>query len=598
MLKRSKISLMAFISVSLVIIILISLYPDFFVNASDFNGKVILDNDFYITKNFSLLDTSMSRSESGFSEPQNWVYPKSSDSFSYGAYNNVVKSSNFFYPAGAEVYLYSDYFAFTFGRDSGDDGNAGNVAFTSVPSGSFWVKFADDSSKIYVPVDKLDSDLTFSIWELSTFDTTGYLSYEKPGRSSEPLTIDGVQYYVYSCNYAVNCKYMYCSSSSCPFYFVDSSSKDITSMSELGDNLNYKQTSSGGSGGGSDSSVFPDGSGGSPANNLYLQSPDFHFSNKKYTPPYSDVINSGDSVPDGSITFNCLLNDYQTSNASNFSLEFSYKLIYNVDYKNHLNNDIGPFKQTSSLLNNKKNLSIPFVSGETSVPLTDFINDNNTYTISFADVFSQLNYDSFNLTGLLAQSREVTSIDYKKFDLYCNVRLVSQGAKSNLYSEWYNPITKKGFLVSDAITDNNNPFVMNPDFQADSNPDSSNIQPDFSVPGSGDSSSSSSSSNNNVVVNNNPTFNNNNNNNIQNDNSTPWLINKLFGAGTVQNGAIGDNKVESLTETTGANNWLEVMKQSFSFVPSSFFNQLALFFGICLGILVVALILRIILDLL
>ena len=46
MLKRSKISLMAFISVSLVIIILISLFPNFFVQAARIEPAFNFVNDF------------------------------------------------------------------------------------------------------------------------------------------------------------------------------------------------------------------------------------------------------------------------------------------------------------------------------------------------------------------------------------------------------------------------------------------------------------------------------------------------------------------------------------------------------------------------
>ena len=572
MLKRSKISLMAFISVSLVIIILISLYPDFFVHAAD---NLTFASDFDISDEPLTIENTDNPNLPFVSDNSNAVTLYNywyDQGFPYGVDDNQA----IYYEDGSYSICADSYFLY----------------FAQAPKDSFIVCYYNsviNEKLVYVfypdteelrQVMAANPFIGGELYSSSGFSTAG--TYSSPHDGSSKI-IDGINYIYVNLSHNIVSTRM-------PIYYTE----DFDNLTSINGLTNYNYTSPGG---GSDSDLYPDGSGGSPANNLYLESPDFHFSNKKYTPPYSSVINSGDSVPDGAISFNCLLNDYQTSNASNFSLEFSYKLIYNVDYKNHLNNDIGPFKQTSSLLNNKKNLSIPFVSGETSVPLTDFINDNNTYTISFSDVFSQLNYDSYNLIGLLAQSREVTSIDYKKFDLYCNVRLVSQGAKSNLYSEWYNPITKKGFLVSDAITDNNNPFVMNPNDQADSNPDSSNIIPDSGLNGGSDSSSNSNASNN-VVINNNPTINNNNSNVNSNDNSTPWLIDHLFGPNTVSNGAIGDNKVESLTETTGANNWLEVMKQSFSFVPDGFFNQLQLFFGICLGILVVALILRIILDLL
>ena len=572
MLKRSKISLMAFISVSLVIIILISLYPDFFVHAQDSSATNFIDmwdmsEDTFLRSDFDYSSGGISNNQS-YNNLYNTVY---SNGFPIGD----LWVSDFQYLSSN--YDLTNYFC---AYDSIDGGiYVGGCSADSI------IVCNPNEFRVYTPtyIEPFGSPAYNK--RIGSYNSGGnFVGYYQLGNYSNDTYIDG-NYYLYESGDSLI-------SSNLPIYYTSKLDFSISSFDELID-MNNPIADSG------SSDVFPDGSGGSPANNLYLDSPDFHFNNKKYTPPYSDVINSGDTVPNGTISFNCNLNDYQIANASNFNLEFSYKLNYDVDYKNHYPTDFGPFKKTSQLLNNKKNLKIPFVSGVMSVPLTDFINSDNTYSVSFADVFSQLNYDTYNLSGLLTQSREVSSIEYNKFDLYCNVRLVSQGAKSNLYCEWYNPISKKGYLVSDAIIDNNNPYVVNPDQQADSDPDSTNISPDVSVPGAaGSGDSSSSSSNNNVVVNNYNTNNNNNNNNIQNDNSTPWLINKLFGDGTVQNGSIGDNRIEDLTHTTGANNWIEVMKQSFSFVPVGFFNQLQLFFGICLGIFVVAFILRIILDLL
>lgn len=575
MLKRSKISLMAFISVSLVIIILISLYPDFFVNAEEGSFSCI---DSWNVSEDSFQRSDFEFSSTGISNSSNHV------DYYNSCYENGFNIGGIYEPYVSTMtsnYSLVNYFSF---YDNVDDfirvGGATEDSFI-VCNRNYFCVYTDVLMNSDFGADYNGCVPCFRT-SGSFANTLGLFDY------SDSQIIDGKTYYRYFQNQNLV-------SSNLPIYYYDGFDWSFSSLNDL-QNMDNPIADSG------SSSVFPDGSGGTPVNNLILNSPDFHFSNKTYTPPYSSVINSGDHIPNGTITFNALLNDYQTANASNFNLEFSYKLIYNVDYTNHLNNDIGPFKQTSTLLNNKKNLSIPFVSGVTTVPLTDFINDDNSYTVKFSDVFSQLNYDSYNLSSLLAQSREVTSISYNKFDLYCICQIVSNGAKSNPYNEWYNPINKKGFLVSDAITSNNYPYAILPDSQADSNPDSTNINPDPSVPGpagsSSDSNSNSTANGNSVVVNNNPTFNNNNSNVNSNDNSTPWLIDHLFGPDTVSNGAIGDNKISDLTDTTGTNNWIEVMKQSFSFVPVGFFNQLQLFFGICLGILVVALILRIILDLL
>lgn len=355
-----------------------------------------------------------------------------------------------------------------------------------------------------------------------------------------------------------------------------------------------------------ESDVFPDGSGGSNANNLYLKGADFIFKHDPYYPPYNVNFNAGqDHIPNGNIIFTGVLNDYQIEHADEFDLVFDFTLDFDVNYKNW-DSAFSLFKKTSRALGNQKNLKLNFkTSNDYICSLSDFISNNNQYTLIFADVFDDLESNDITLSTLLGQMRELVSVEYNVFNLYCNVHLVSNGSSSGGYTEYYNPINKLGLTTDESIKTNKTPYIVTPSEQASDDPDTTNIKPKPSVPGPAGTeglennvNSNSSSSTGAITITNNNTNNYNPTNTLNGSDGSPFsnLINKLFGDGTVSEGSIGDNTVESLDGVVGANGFLRYMNQTLTWIPSSVWAEISVFVAICLGILVAGFILRIILD--
>lgn len=345
-------------------------------------------------------------------------------------------------------------------------------------------------------------------------------------------------------------------------------------------------------------------------NNLVFNQSDFIFTHQTYYAPYSSSINTGSAVPVGTISFKGQPNNYQLEHSSEFELQFTFSFDYNVNYKNY-NSAVGYFKQTNSILGNQKNLKLNIVNNvPITVSLSNFINNKNQYSIDIKSVFDSLLIDNnTSLSGLLAQSKEITELSYNQFLITCNARLVSNGKSSGSYTENYNFNSRKGLTTDKSIEDNSNPYVPNPSDQANDDPDSTNIQPTPNVPGPGGSddggssggSSSSAQANPNIVINNNPTFNNNPSASASasadgSGNLLSKLIDTLFGAGNVQEGSIGGHTQQQLITNTGASRWFQVANDSMSWIPASVWSELLMFLGITLGILVVAFILRVILD--
>lgn len=345
-------------------------------------------------------------------------------------------------------------------------------------------------------------------------------------------------------------------------------------------------------------------------NNLVLDQADFIFSHQSYFAPYNKDINTGNVYPIGHIRFEGTPNDYQKEHSNEFSLVFNFSFEYDVNYKwthDYAQNNSGYFKPTSSLLGNKKNLKLTFLRAPLTVPLSTFIQNGNLQNWTIKDIWDNLYFNNdISLTTLMSQSKEIDWLEYNSFKLYCSCHIVANGKDSGSYEEWYNFNSKKGVTTDDSLKTNPDPYTPNPSDQADDDPDSTNIKPTPEVPGpdgsgGGGSSSSSAQANPNIVINNNPTFNNNPSASAtaSSDGSgsiLSHLIDSLFGNGSVQEGSIGSNTQEKLITNTGANNWLGLFSTTLGFLPSSLWAEITLFVGIILGILVVAFILRIILD--
>lgn len=336
------------------------------------------------------------------------------------------------------------------------------------------------------------------------------------------------------------------------------------------------------------------GSSENANNNLVIGGSDWIFKNSKYSAPYNSNINTGDIYPSGSVTFSFEPNQYQLDHSDEFYLTFTFYMDYSVTYKNwNAAND--PFQSTNSLLNNTKTYTHVYdynVDGVSyiDVPLSEFISSGNSKSWTWKEIFDKLD----NFSSVLLRSKEITEISYNKFNLYCTAFINSDNKSSGYYTEWYNPMSKKGLTTDTSGNINKDPY--NGDNNND--PDSSNSPTDINAPGeggnNGNTSGSSNSSTGSIVINNNPTFNNNssNNNNLTGDSGNTFnnLVQSM----------VGDNNITSdnIAETTGTNGFIQFMNNTFGFVPNSFYLALLGFFTTTLAILIVAFVVRLILDIL
>ena len=322
--------------------------------------------------------------------------------------------------------------------------------------------------------------------------------------------------------------------------------------------------------------------GESPGNNLVMTNGDWIFKNSKYSAPYDSSFPTGSIYPSGSVSFSFDPTEYQSTNPSAFELVFTFYFQYDVDYKNW-NQAFSVFEETSQLLNNTKRYSHTYNYNDNGaveiiLPLSEFIENGNSKSWTWQDIFDKLENGAF--TSVLNNSRELYSVSYNKFDLYATAYIKTADSKSGSITEWYNPMSKKGYTTDDSGSLNKNPYVPT---------DSTNN--DGNAPGEGGNNPSGTvNSAGGVTIYN---YNNNNNNggSISSDtNNFTNVFNKL----------IGDNKVtsESIAGSTGVNGFLTFMNNTISSVPVLFFTHLLTFFTTCLAILVVAFVLRMLLDIL
>lgn len=218
------------------------------------------------------------------------------------------------------------------------------------------------------------------------------------------------------------------------------------------------------------SSIYPDGSGGTYANNLFLQNADFVFRQTKFSPPYNIGI-QGDIVPNGSVYFQAVLNDYQKDNLANFEIHLDFSFDYDIDYQFRTQPDFVEdnflwFKETSSLFDEWKNVKAHFdYPEEVVIPLTEFYRLDSNYGISYNTLYDNLTCNGVSLTTVMRNMTELTRAKYNKYQLNCTAYLSSQGAKSGSLKEFFNPINAGGLQTDTSLLDNENPFFLDPNNQ-------------------------------------------------------------------------------------------------------------------------------------
>lgn len=358
--------------------------------------------------------------------------------------------------------------------------------------------------------------------------------------------------------------------------------------------------------------TYPDGSGGDVTNNMYMETADWKFNIPKYWHDTSDTYANSRYIANwgkGTISFSGLLNDYQIDHASDFYLQFSFYIKMNSKYSVPGIDDNGPvfrsFAGSYALRDVEKNL-------------TNFIEHDNNFTWSVQDIFdTATNLDGFSFTSFMRDNSVYSQ--YKDFDwtISCTAKLVSGNYVSGSIQETYNFITQISKEDSNTITDNTNPYYPPDDNGDPTIPDKPNT-------------STTSDNGINITINNNPTFTNNNNNNnnfnpVNNvipdgdggtdengDNLLTWIVKKLFGyidalvGGVFDASGLNDNN-DGVTQNslitgdslgTSNNGFLAFLNNTFTFIPQGMWNVLQYFFTVSIVILIIAFLIRIILDIL
>lgn len=332
------------------------------------------------------------------------------------------------------------------------------------------------------------------------------------------------------------------------------------------------------------------GSGGIPendSNNMYLDSCQFKFTFNPYVNSISDDdMKYTGNWNKGNITFNAILNNYQSENITNFSLKFKFQMLIrgtgylpfnnpNVDQLDDGHVFFGNFfiEQTKSL----SELSSGSISW----------NADSLWSIMLDDSATVNGSNISHLSSFLSQVSEYKEIDWSYFKIYATCYLVSdtEGISDTSRSDSYNFLTGLTTNVSDGLDTNYNPYV-----------DSSTGLPSGDESHVEDSSSSSStSSNGNMIQNNNQTV--TVNNNVNSSEVTNQLDQILGSTGSDDDTSDG-GLTDSFLEKTNSNAWLQLMSTTFGFVPASIWIDLGIFLVVVLGILAAFLILRFLLDLL
>ena len=302
-------------------------------------------------------------------------------------------------------------------------------------------------------------------------------------------------------------------------------------------------------------------------------------------------------VNNGKAVFSGLLNTYQNSHLSNFYFHYTF-YIQPVYQSGTGSGDSGGGGHPMYLLGALKNSSFLSDNDSYSPPVFQFNVDGQTY---YEQTMSEFNsagqsctfftYDYLWEHCLYNGQSFRDYVDSWHFTnmtncyLYCTAVMFSTGGlTSSPCQAWYDLATGQSGVTMDGMQVNPNPYVPNTNSNV---PNSNNSQ--FG----------------NIIINN------TNNNTLNGGSGLP-----LGSTATQEEQAtffqvfnpikfflsnlIGNNRstAEDVSNSVGVNSWLTLMTNTFSFIPSSFWGGLSTFFIVSLGILIIGLIFRVILDLL
>lgn len=333
-------------------------------------------------------------------------------------------------------------------------------------------------------------------------------------------------------------------------------------------NMNYENPILNGGGSGS---LYPDGSGGAPDNNLVLKNPDFKWNVPKYWSSVNSVYPQETYTGNwgsGTVSFSALLNDYQIDNLDKFDLAIDFYVYFEINGLQSYGSEVSTKKAS------KFNMDTIYIS------LSDFYNNGQSVSYNLNTLFDLYlkNANDDSLLSYIEPFKHYYQIDY--WDWYINgyVNLVESSdhsSKSGNYIEGYNFISQVSKEYSDNITNNDNPYI--PDNEDD-------------IPVKDPEDNQTITNSNGQIV-----LTNNDNDNITingNGEVAKDIVNDLIPSDGV--GGLSDQ----LQEHLDSNGWLSVLKSTFPMFGVDFWDMVGTYFLIALGVCVTGFVLRIILDLL
>ena len=437
-------------------------------------------------------------------------------------------------------------------------GNTNNYSFTffNCPNGSM-ICFDSSYMAIYVPSDYVDAmsedDRGNSCVYYNESDSGALSTYVLT--ESTKFNIDGVGYYYYYTRYT-STKLM---NSNMPIYHVD----NIDTVTTVAGKQDYNNNTD--SGGEEETSE----------NNLYLEDGYFVWS----TPDYFRQNWAGADFPEsknwfrGSVSFNYQLTDYQKTHPEEFTLRFNSK----VSYYCNVFESVGNFKNFG--------FYDPFGGHNFDYPFSDIINKNSI----------SLDISTF-MTDFLDYCDSITSVNLKeneydlsksKFELVLTAEVVDRNNHtSSDYSDTLNFLNNTVKNNANGITNNNNPFVPSDEELAAYDPDPFKNQTGYGQLPSTNNTGTNGTGNNSIVLNN------YNNRLIDPKPVVDYTKHELLP------NEQDTNYVGLLQTVTHEDGFVNLLSNTFTFVPVTVWTSLSHYFTIMLTMIVAFFVLRLILDIL
>ena len=313
------------------------------------------------------------------------------------------------------------------------------------------------------------------------------------------------------------------------------------------------------------------------------------------------------------------LNDYQKEHLDEFNLNYAFTF----EYKYYFNVVLGKSYEYTKTYSYQQSLSDFYNNGSSKVfTLKDIMQQINTQDIGngeYGNLYQRIYNDAqlstdYGGSAIWQKAKMKTTVFIVSADSSASDVVNNSDLHSNSFSKGYNFLDGKSSTYSDGITSNNNPYQSSESGTIENQQQLDNQENGVAssdIPNSqGDNGGSGTSvvtGDNNIVINNNPTFTNNGGSGSgggYSDTSDSGLMSTFYNTfnpfKTLFNSLNNGNEVlaDDTAEDIGSNRFISLIGDTFSFIPNSLLTAVSGFFIASLTILIVAVVIRVLLDLL